>query len=308
MGQIVEISNSGLLLRKYRGFLTVHTKQQEIGKVPLDDILTLIVSKPGCTISTSLIDQLCNRNVPIVICGENYLPSSVILPASGNGRQFQIMNSQTRLTLPQRKRTWQTIVRAKISNQARVLEQVGQNSVQLKRLVKQVKSGDTNNCEAQAARAYWLKLFGTKFRRKKKSIGLNSALNYAYTLLRGCIARGVVGSGLHPTFSLHHKNPRNPLNLVDDLMEPLRPVADYLIWSIGVHNFDKLGPQNKSKLVSLVNVSVPLVDNGEFVGSSPLSFAAVKICRSFASFCLGEKTGILTPEIPTAIEIGSICE
>ena len=100
------------------------------------------------------------------------------------------------------------------------MEAAGQSGKHLIRLSNQVRSADPDNCEAQAARGYWPRLFGKHFRRDRYAAGLNVALNYSYAIVRACVARGLSGAGLHPSFSLHHKNPQNPINLVDDLLEP----------------------------------------------------------------------------------------
>ena len=146
-------------------------------------------------------------------------------PLVGYGRQFQVMQAQLALSEPRRKRAWQKIVRAKIRNQAEVLSHFGCNNKVLLRLATQVKSGDTSNTEAQAARMYWQSMFGDDFRRDRSRPGINAALNYIYTVLRACVARGLSAAGLHPSFSVHHKNPQNPFNLADDFIEPFRPLA-----------------------------------------------------------------------------------
>ena len=229
--QIVEITQPGYRLTKSRGFLEIHDNKEHLGQVPLDDVLSVIISTPGCMISTVVIDHLSQRNIPLVICGENYLPTSFTLSLNGYTQQYKIMQSQIELSEPRRKRAWQEVVKAKIINQSVVL---GVNdkfkSRQLLRLAGKVKSGDIENCEAQASRIYWQGLFGKDFRRDFNEPGINSALNYSYAVLRSCIARGLSAAGLHPSFSLHHKNSRNPFNLADDLIEPFRPCVDYLIW------------------------------------------------------------------------------
>ncbi len=96
-------------------------------------------------------------------------------------------------------------------------------------LAKKVRSGDPENIEAQAARRYWPLLFGTEFRRDSDHPGTNSLLNYGYAILRGGTARAVASAGLHPTLGLKHSNRGNPMCLVDDLMEPFRPLVDILV-------------------------------------------------------------------------------
>ena len=296
-GQIVEITQPGHWLRKMRGFLEVRHRAEPLGRVPLDDITAVIISVPGCSVSTVLVDELSKRNIPIVICGANYLPSCWTLPVQGHNRQFQVMRSQIALTEPRRKRAWQHIVRAKIMNQAEVLGRAGQNMTQLLKMVDKVRSGDPDNLEAQAARFYWQRLFGSGFRRSRQEKGLNAALNYSYTIVRACVARGVSSAGMHPSFSLHHKNPQNPLNLVDDLMEPFRPVADYLLWYHQSRDPEmyrsELRPEIKTTLARVT--SVELLMDEEI---SPLSIATVKMCRSFASYCMGDKDEFVMPHLP----------
>ena len=304
-GQIVEITQPGYWLNKTRGFLEVRHQGEQVGRVPLDDIDTVIISVPGCSISTILLDQLSERNIPLVICGKNYLPGSWLLPMSGNGRQFQTMMAQTRLSEPRRKRAWQHIVKAKIRNQSEVLEAAGHSGKHLIRLANKVRSGDPDNCEAQAARAYWQCLFGKDFRRDRHASGLNVALNYCYAVVRACVARGLCGAGLHPSFSLHHRNPQNPMNLVDDLMEPFRPIADYMIWLNKQGNldqsYDEMTPDTKSALAAITNVVVPIGDE-----ASPLSLTTVKMCRSFAGYCLGQSNSFITPDLPSPLDMAVI--
>ncbi len=299
-GQIVEITQPGRWLNKSRGFLEVSEKGGKVGQVPLDDIAAVIISTPGCSVSTVLIDQLCQRNVPLVICGKNYLPSSFTLPLQGYGRQFRVMRAQIALSEPRRKRAWQKIVCAKIRNQADLLTRAGKNSNQLLRLADMVKSGDPENCEAQAARIYWQRLFGSDFRRNPETTDLNVALNYIYAIIRACVARGVSAAGLHPSFSICHKNPQNPLNLVDDLVEPFRPIADYQVWRGDARRLNALSPEIKANLSSITTLTIPLKEE-----TSPLSLAAVKVCRSFAGYCLDEADEFLLPSMPAPPDISA---
>ncbi len=298
VGQIVEITDPGHWLKKSRGFLQVHNGGEQVGQVPLDDIQTVLVSVPGCAVSSVLLDQLAQRNIPLVICGQNYLPSSWTLPVQGAVGQFQIMRAQADISRPRRKRFWQSVVRAKISNQAEVLRRAGETCQDLLRMVRKVRSGDPDNMEAQAARTYWQRLYGSEFRRDRGTLGLNAALNYGYTVLRACIARGAVGAGLHPSFSVHHKNPQNPMNLVDDLVEPYRPIADYVIWQRRRDYLSDLKEAGKQRLASLPTLLLPTED-----GFSPLSQVAVKMCRAFARYCKGEALGEVMPALPTALEL-----
>lgn len=93
-------------------------------------------------------------------------------------------------------------------------------------MARRVRSGDPDNLEAQAARAYWSALF-EGFRRHDED-RRNGLLNYGYAVVRAALARALAASGLLPAFGLHHNSRVNPFNLVDDLLEPFRPSVDRL--------------------------------------------------------------------------------
>ena len=301
MGQIVEITDPGHWLNKSRGFMEVHHGGEKLGQVPLDDIVAVIVSVPGCSISTNLVDHLSRRNVPLVICGQNYMPSVFMLPTDGHNRQFTVMRAQTTLSEPKRKRAWQRIIRAKIKNQSVVLSRAGGDGRQLLSLSAKVRSGDPDNYEAHAARLYWRLLFGSSFRRDRMETGINAALNYAYAVIRACVARAVGSVGLHPSFSLHHKNPQNPLNLVDDLLEPFRPIADYVVWLNREGLSGELTPTNKEKLAEMTALHIPIGEE-----RSPLSLAAVRMCHAIAAYYLAEEDDLVFPEIPLPLDASAI--
>ena len=264
--------------------------------MPLDDIAAVLVSMPGSAISTELLDQLAQRNIPLVTCGRNYLPSTWTIPVQGAVRQFGVMQAQTKLSQPRRKRIWQHIVRAKIKNQAEVLGRAGGANRDLVLMRRKVRSGDPDNLEAQAARAYWQRLFGPDFRRDRMMSGLNAALNYGYTVLRACVARGVIGAGLHPSFSVHHRNPQNPLNLVDDLLEPFRPIADFMVWQMRDSYSAELTADGKARLASLPTLPLPMAE-----GFSPVSLVAIRVCRAFSRYCQGETMEDVLPPLPAPL-------
>jgi CRISPR-associated protein Cas1 len=92
-------------------------------------------------------------------------------------------------------------------------------------MAERVGSGDPDNIEAQAARAYWSDLFDD-FTRANEADRRNALLNYGYAVVRAALARACVASGLLPAFGVHHASKSNIFNLVDDLIEPFRPFVD----------------------------------------------------------------------------------
>ena len=79
----------------------------------------------------------------------------------------------------------------------------------LTHLAKTVKSGDTDNYEAQAAQIYWPALMGKAFRRRPEANDANIHLNYGYAIIRACMARAVVAAGLLPSLGLFHRGPQS---------------------------------------------------------------------------------------------------
>jgi CRISPR-associated endonuclease Cas1 len=55
---------------------------------------------------------------------------------------------------------------------------------------------------------------------------LNAMLNYGYALLISALHTEIVMAGLDPSIGIAHRRHTNPIPLVYDLMEPLRPVVD----------------------------------------------------------------------------------
>ena len=121
-------------------------------------------------------------------------------------------------------------------------------------MAQSVRSGDSGNIEAAAAARYFPALFGANFTRGGQN-GTNSALNYGYAILRGCMARYLAVYGFMPSLGLHHKSELNSFNLADDLMEPFRPVVDLLVCS-AVNPEDDLCPDVKRLLFNCLNLDI----------------------------------------------------
>ena len=135
-----------------------------------------------------------------------------------------------------------------------MLDLFGLNN-RIKHLPASVLSGDTGNIEGIAARMYFSELFNRDFLRVHTAPGINSFLNYGYAVLRGAVARMVVGAGLNPSYGIQHHNQLNPLCLVDDLMEPYRPIVDMVVYQIFNGNDDMyrvLTPDDKRKLAGIL--------------------------------------------------------
>jgi CRISP-associated protein Cas1 len=164
--------------------------------------------------------------------------------------------------------------------------------------VAKVRSGDPDNIEAQGARRYWGLLFGDTFRRDQNGDGVNALLNYGYTVLRACTARSVIAAGLHPSIALHHSNAGNAMRLVDDLMEPFRPVIDLKVWQLLRNGEAHVTPETKRALVRTL-----YDDMQTTAGATPVMVCTQKLATSLAQVYLGErdKLDLPLPGLPLAL-------
>ncbi len=261
--QVVEISEDGCYLSKSRGFMIVKRDQDTLGRVPLDDITSLVLTAHQITLTKTLMTSLAERGTPIVASGANYHPLALTLPYGNHYDHSGILWAQIEAGLPLQKRLWQSVVREKIRNQRIILEYFAPTSSVLRELdvlVKRVKSGDPQNMEAQAARYYWSALFGPDFRRDRETGIENMLLNYGYTVLRAATARAVCGAGLTPALGIHHRNRKNAFALVDDIMEPFRPLVDKAVRRIvsqdGGRSDPALTVEDKRRLSKILDTDV----------------------------------------------------
>lgn len=238
--------------------LIVERDGNVIASIAIEDIGVLILAHYAITITQAALISCQQNNVVVVFCDQKHLPYSVLLPISdGNSLHTKVLSEQLAVSIPTKKRLWQQIVRAKIYQQIETLEYLGVSSKRLYRLAEGVKTGDTTNHEAQAAQIYWRKLMGDDFRRNREAEGVNSLLNYGYSIVRAMIARALVGTGLHPALGLQHSNQYNGLCLADDLMEPFRPWVDLLVYQYSLRSeIVEINRETKQILLGLLSDTV----------------------------------------------------
>ena len=265
--RMIEIATNNKKLSVYRGFLRIEEEGDVQKDIPFNSIQALIVTAFNVVYTNNLLQRLCEENIPLVILGKNYAPSGMLLSYVGQSRQTEVQQAQIENKKPLEKKIWQLIVKEKIKNQSRVLDLFGKENP-LRPICKTVLSGDSSNREAYAARLYFKSLFGGDFVRDKDKEGINSFLNYGYAILRSALARYVVAAGLNPSYGVGHDNKLNPFCLVDDLIEPFRPVIDRFVYDVFKQFPDtsELTPVHKAGLSSLLTKDFY---NGE--GMSPLS-------------------------------------
>ena len=220
------------------GQLTVQREQDEKPLyIDLDDLACIVLSSLDITLSTGALNMIAEHGITILGCGRNYMPTSITLPFAKNSRYSQVVDSQLRMSVPLQKQLWKRLVKQKIQNQAEVLR-LTENAAysHLEKLAEQVKSGDPDNREAIAAKLYFPQLKDGYARTEISAT--TSALNYGYAVVRSTLSRAVVSHGFITSVGLHHDNHRNEFNLVDDLIEPFRPLVDLQMLQIDLTDED----------------------------------------------------------------------
>jgi CRISPR-associated protein Cas1 len=273
-----------------------HQDLEDLGirTIPIEDIGVIELDHYGVVISQYALSSLLANNVAVIVCDKTHHPAGLLLTLSSNSLQEEIFSQQISATLPLKKQLWQQTVKTKIRNQAMLLRQKEKNYTPLEIWANEVKSDDSTNREARAARLYWDELFGKEFTRERYGAPPNNLLNYGYAILRACVARSLVGSGLLPTFGIHHHNQYNAYCLADDIMEPYRPFVDSIVIAIveSGEEITELTPSLKKKLLQIPVLDVVLNDE-----RSPLMLALQRTTASLAKCFSGEEKKIAYPSL-----------
>ncbi len=251
--QILNISQEAQLFLEHKQCVVHLKKTAEKVSLPISHLSAVILESPFITLSAALLREMAVQNVALFVCDESHLPCGVLLPYMRYFAYSKVAHLQKGWSEPFKGRVWQRIVQAKILNQAYVLRKQGHipEGEKLIFLARGVTAADVSNIEGQAAALYWKTLFGANFTRDESSF-VNSALNYGYAVLRGVVARELVGAGFIPCFGLHHQSYLNAFNLADDLLEPFRPVVDMTVLNLPSSDNTVLLPQHKSSLLEIL--------------------------------------------------------
>lgn len=294
----LSLRNAQLVLRKPDADkLEESFKQDAERTIPIEDIGVVVLDNRRITITTGAMEALLANNCAIITCDSTDLPVGLMLPLCGNTTQSERFRTQIDASLPLKKQLWQQTVRQKILNQAAVLSKnTGAIVKNMQVWANEVRSGDPDNFEARAAAYYWRNLFPAlpNFVRGREGDPPNNLLNYGYAILRACVARGLVGSGLLPTLGIHHHNRYNAYCLADDIMEPYRPFVDDLVINIMQQypDYSELTRSIKAALLTIPSLDVTL--DGK---RSPLMIAVGQTTASLAKCFNGELRKIAYPEL-----------
>jgi CRISPR-associated protein Cas1 len=304
----LSLTNGQLVLRlpevEKNDTLPEHFKKEAFKSIPIEDIGIVVLDHKQITITQALIEALLENNVALITCDSTHHPTGLMLPLCGNTIQNERFRAQIDATEPLKKQLWAQTVSQKIKNQAAMFGSKNIDNSFLITYSRNVKSGDSDNCEATAAAHYWGNIFsklsspegeglGEKFKRFREGLPPNNYFNYGYALLRATMARSIVGAGLLPTLGIFHHNRYNAYCLADDLMEPYRPYVDKVVYTIiEEHGIN----EDISKEIKTALLNIPVIDvmmDGE---KSPLMNATQRTAVSLVKCFNGEQRKLLYPD------------
>ncbi|MEM6458491.1 MAG: type II CRISPR-associated endonuclease Cas1 [Planctomycetota bacterium] len=301
----IEVSRRAAHLSVRHGQLVVQPVNEDKAAaktIPCEDVGVVLIDHPAVTYTHRALCELTAAGAAVVFCGEDHLPAGLLLPVSTHSQVLSRLNQQIDATQPAKKRLWQQLVAAKVRHQAANVSPAMAARRALDQLATEVRSGDSTNVEAHAARLYWSAWLGPSteaarssvtagapiraagFRRDQDGLDpLNAMLNYGYAVARAAIGRAIVAAGLLPALGVHHHHRGNAFALADDLIEPLRPLVDTRVRHLYRHGLghDHLDQTTKAGLLALLTHPV---QTGNTTG--PLMVALHPYLASFVE-CLG---------------------
>lgn len=150
----IEVSTDGTKLFLRAKQLVIARDDEELSSVPLDDLGFLVLTSHGINISSGALRACAQYNVAVITCAENFLPAGLQLAIDGNTLHAERLQAQVAASQPLRKQLWAQIINAKVRMQAANLPD-GPARSRLVAMAGEIRSGDPDNLEAQAARVYW---------------------------------------------------------------------------------------------------------------------------------------------------------
>jgi len=303
----IEISQQPAHLTVKLDQLVIQPHDEDTGRaasIPCEDLGVVLVDHPQTTYSHAALAQIVEHEAVLIVCGRDHLPAGILLPLSDHTQVVWRLHDQLSASKPLHKQLWRQIVQSKIRAQALNLTQDLPECGRLLAMVREVRSDDAGNMEAQAARLYWSSWLPPeiKFRRDPDGAPPNHMLNYGYAVVRAAIARALVAAGLLPVLGIHHCNRSNAFCLADDLLEPLRPIVDRRVRELFLmHGRQELNQATKAGLLEVLTQEVRTAEQ-----TGPLLVALQRMVASLVR-CYD---GSATPPaliIPRVMEDGRSC-
>lgn len=258
----------------------VYKTVDDIKRIQLDEIHTLIIESTQVSITSALLSELMNKKIKVIFCDEKRNPVSELIPYYGDSISTRRINEQINWKQEIKDAIWQAIIKEKILNQATVLSKVDEKESQkLLEYAAQVEIGDITNREGHAAKVYFNRIYGDGFTRNN-SDEKNIFLNYGYTILLSQFNRVITSKGYLTQLGIHHKSELNAFNFSCDLMEPFRPLIDNLVFELTQDNY-------KDKLVNILN-EIVIIDKQRQTLVIAISIYCSSVFKALSTSNVGE--------------------
>lgn len=265
--KIIEIEK-GESLQLFLNNLVIYRNDERI-TIPLVDIDVLLINNFLLKITIQLLNALSQNNIIVIICDNNYLPCSNVVPIIGNYNTLKILNAQLSWDNDFKSNLWNKIIYQKITNQSSLIEnlKIGEDACdKIRELRENIEYYDLTNREGHASKIYWHSLFGKNFKRHNEDY-TNSLLNYGYAILRSYFCRSIIKKGLDPRISVFHKSFHNYFALASDLMEPFRSLIDKEVYKMIQENVKDFY-LHKQRLIEVFNEKICINGKLQYVNNA----------------------------------------
>lgn len=222
-------------------------KEEQSEKVYLENVKILLINNLETLITTCLINQLIKFKICVIFGNEVKSPSSQLLPLYGTFDCSQKLQQQILWDKQRKEQLWLKILELKIKNQCNLLEQYNLLDFDINSYFNKLTINDEQNIEGTIAKLYFNRLFGRLFNRRLNN-NINAMLNYGYAIVLSFINNEIILNGYTKKLGIHHKNKTNLYNLTSDLMEPIRPFVDRIVYDMRKQEL------NKNTKLKLINV------------------------------------------------------
>lgn len=280
----VKVQLDNLILNTYEGEVCIS----------IDDISIIVLDNLRIRLTTRMMSILANNNVGVIICDTKHMPIGFYSSYDNHSRVSKKIGFQIKQESSFYDEFWCEIIDAKIKNQSQVLEKLNfskEKIDKIKELKMEIEVGDITNREAHAAKIYFNEMMGTSFSRGNEDLLINSGLDYGYAIIRSYIARVLVGYGLNSQLGIHHRSEYNRFNLVDDLIEPWRPIVDFYVFEI-LNDDDYFRVEHRRMLVNMLNHKIVYSDKKMF-----LCNAIEEYVSQYSSLLEGRRKDIEFPTV-----------
>lgn len=270
------------------------TKEKKEIKVPLEDINFILIEDNTTIVTTKLLSEIGKYGICFIVCDDKYEPSSIMYPYNYHFKQLENVEYQLQLTMDLKKEIWKEIIISKLKNEVAVLCKTSNDEKVIDKIsqyINEVTPGDETNREGLAAKMYFRSLFGSQFIRFYND-AINAALNYSYQIIKSSIIRTLSIYGLISYLGINHKSKVNNFNLVYDLIEPYRSIADLYVYNMQDEIEFPLSFTVRKKLINILNI--PVLSNGK---KCTLEYSIDNLIRSYIKSISTGKIKLITPQI-----------